>query len=65
MLSIDEDDFGEYSCVSKNTIGQSEEHIELHRIEREEFEAATTTTTQTARSHITHAGNTYLFFEEV
>ena len=54
MRSIHEDDFAEYTCVSKNTIGQSEEYIELHRIEREEYEAATTTTP-----------TPYIFFEEV
>ena len=52
MKSIDATDFAEYQCVSKNTIGKSEETIELYEIVRE---------TQTRTPSVV---NTYAYHED-
>lgn len=67
MRSIDVEDYGEYSCVSKNTIGQSEESIEMHQIERSEADSSVTSSIpqHTRHSNDLANKNTYLFFEEL
>ena len=53
MRSIDVQDFAEYECVSKNTIGKSEETIELYEIVRD------------VQTQAPLAENTYMYYEEV